>query len=130
MNGQDKTFFSEEKRRSIFRGKSPWLKIGILACFVFAVLISVSGVFRPDAGKIGENKIPITPMQVHAKVPIITTKDLEGKKVVALTFDDGPSGATTPRLLDILKEKGVHATFFTLVNPIYLNIYFLHHRKI
>lgn len=32
-------------------------------------------------------------------------------KVVYLTFDDGPSAAT-PRLLDILKSRGVHATFF------------------
>ncbi len=37
-----------------------------------------------------------------------------GKKYVALTFDDGPNGKTTPMLLDILKEKGVHATFFVI----------------
>ena len=34
--------------------------------------------------------------------------------VVYLTFDDGPSSSTTPRILDILKEKGVKATFFIL----------------
>lgn len=39
---------------------------------------------------------------------------LAGKKLVALTFDDGPGAATTPRLLDILKAKGVKATFFAL----------------
>lgn len=33
---------------------------------------------------------------------------------VALTFDDGPHATLTPRLLDILKEKGVKATFFVL----------------
>lgn len=37
-----------------------------------------------------------------------------GEKVVALTFDDGPSRATTGRLLDILREKQVKATFFVL----------------
>ncbi len=31
---------------------------------------------------------------------------------VALTFDDGPNGTTTHRLLDLLKEKRVTATFF------------------
>ncbi len=31
---------------------------------------------------------------------------------VALTFDDGPSAACTPKLLDGLKERGVHASFF------------------
>ena len=34
--------------------------------------------------------------------------------VVHLTFDDGPSSSSTPRILDILKEKGVKATFFIL----------------
>ena len=33
-------------------------------------------------------------------------------KRVALTFDDGPSSECTPRLLDILKEENVKATFF------------------
>lgn len=33
---------------------------------------------------------------------------------VALTFDDGPSAAWTPALLDGLKERGVKATFFLI----------------
>lgn len=33
---------------------------------------------------------------------------------IALTFDDGPSTAYTPVLLDGLKERGVHATFFLI----------------
>lgn len=37
-----------------------------------------------------------------------------GKKFVALTFDDGPSYATTGRLLDVLKSKNVRATFFVV----------------
>ncbi|KFI53134.1 polysaccharide deacetylase family protein [Bifidobacterium callitrichos] len=37
----------------------------------------------------------------------------EGKKVIALTFDDGPSKYSAP-MLDILKSKGVKATFFDL----------------
>ncbi|GGC94629.1 polysaccharide deacetylase family protein [Enterococcus wangshanyuanii] len=36
------------------------------------------------------------------------------KKYISLTFDDGPNPKTTPKLLDILKEKGVKATFFML----------------
>lgn len=34
------------------------------------------------------------------------------EKVVALTFDDGPSPIYTPKILDVLKEHGVKATFF------------------
>jgi cellulose synthase/poly-beta-1,6-N-acetylglucosamine synthase-like glycosyltransferase/peptidoglycan/xylan/chitin deacetylase (PgdA/CDA1 family)/spore germination protein YaaH len=33
---------------------------------------------------------------------------------VALTFDDGPSADWTPKILDILKQKGVKATFFVI----------------
>ena len=36
------------------------------------------------------------------------------RDVVALTFDDGPSPDTTPRVLDILRAEGVRATFFVL----------------
>ena len=36
------------------------------------------------------------------------------KKVIALTFDDGPHGTYTPQILDILAENGVRATFFTV----------------
>lgn len=36
------------------------------------------------------------------------------KGVIYLTFDDGPSTSTTPKILDILKEKNVKATFFIL----------------
>lgn len=36
--------------------------------------------------------------------------------VIYLTFDDGPSSATTGKILDILKEEGVKATFFVTNN--------------
>ena len=36
----------------------------------------------------------------------------EQPKYVALTFDDGPSGQYTQRLLEGLEQRGVHATFF------------------
>jgi peptidoglycan/xylan/chitin deacetylase (PgdA/CDA1 family) len=32
--------------------------------------------------------------------------------VIALTFDDGPDPEHTPRILDLLAERGVRATFF------------------
>lgn len=35
-------------------------------------------------------------------------------KAVALTFDDGPNPDATPRILDALRARGVHATFFIL----------------
>ena len=38
----------------------------------------------------------------------------DGKKVVYLTFDDGPSTTNTPGILDVLDRYNVKATFFTL----------------
>ncbi len=35
-------------------------------------------------------------------------------RVVALTFDDGPHAEVTPKVLDILRERGVRATFFLI----------------
>ena len=37
-----------------------------------------------------------------------------GARCVALTFDDGPDPVDTPRLLDLLSEKDVRATFFVV----------------
>ena len=59
------------------------------------------------------NKTRVAPMSHHVRV---TKRTLDGKKLVALTFDDGPSPETTPRLLTILFDKDVPATFFTLGN--------------
>src|SRR6202007_273382 len=33
---------------------------------------------------------------------------------IAMTFDDGPSPETTPRLLEILKQRNIKATFFMI----------------
>lgn len=35
-----------------------------------------------------------------------------GRRQIALTFDDGPNPAVTPRLLALLEQQNVHATFF------------------
>lgn len=45
-------------------------------------------------------------------LPAAASVPVEEEKLVALTFDDGPSGANTPALLDGLARRGVHATFF------------------
>ncbi len=42
-----------------------------------------------------------------------TVSDDSSKKIAFLTFDDGPS-CLTEGYLDILKEEGVHATFFII----------------
>jgi peptidoglycan-N-acetylglucosamine deacetylase len=53
----------------------------------------------------------------HLKIKIVKSGSPE-KKVVALTFDDGPHPRVTPQLLDVLKEHQVKATFFVLGNQV------------
>ncbi|GFZ31376.1 polysaccharide deacetylase [Clostridium zeae] len=36
----------------------------------------------------------------------------DGKKIVFLTFDDGPSTTVTPKVLEVLKKNDIKATFF------------------
>lgn len=43
-----------------------------------------------------------------------TSKVNDEKGVIYLTFDDGPTNSSTPKILDILKKHGVKATFFIL----------------
>lgn len=40
------------------------------------------------------------------------------RPVVALTFDDGPHPRLTPALLDILKARGIRATFYVIGNRV------------
>jgi peptidoglycan/xylan/chitin deacetylase (PgdA/CDA1 family) len=47
-------------------------------------------------------RVTLTPSLPAAPVPGST---------IALTFDDGPDPRSTPRILDILRRAGVHATF-------------------
>ncbi|MEI6072979.1 MAG: polysaccharide deacetylase family protein [Verrucomicrobiae bacterium] len=45
--------------------------------------------------------------------PSYVSCNVEGP-YIALTFDDGPHPTLTPKLLDLLKEKGIKVTFFVL----------------
>lgn len=54
------------------------------------------------------------PVAAGRKRPGVFNSVNTSRKVVALTFDDGPHGQLTPKLLDLLQREGVHATFFVL----------------
>ena len=43
-----------------------------------------------------------------------TDSSQSAEKTVYLTFDDGPSDRITPKILDVLDEEGVKATFFII----------------
>jgi peptidoglycan/xylan/chitin deacetylase (PgdA/CDA1 family) len=58
-------------------------------------------------------EVPATPAPSSAAAKKITYSDchVDGQ-YIAMTFDDGPHKTNTPRLLDMLKERHIHATFF------------------
>ena len=56
-------------------------------------------------------KYPVKKADAESKIVDIYSKK---EKVAYLTFDDGPSSNITPKVLDVLKEEGVKATFFVL----------------
>ena len=70
--------------------------------------VSGSGIAAPAAAASGE--LP-GPKDNRENVSVISSGTVHDKWI-ALTFDDGPYPPYTDRLLDVLKAKRVHATFF------------------
>ncbi|MBO7718140.1 polysaccharide deacetylase family protein [Candidatus Saccharibacteria bacterium] len=88
----------------------PWLKLVVV---IFIGIVAILDLLDLTISKIAEPgvRLKMAPMSRHVE---IVKRDLYGKKLVALTFDDGPSNATTPRLINVLKSKDAVATFFML----------------
>ena len=70
---------------------------------------------------IGGGGIPIGVMTLLSALPqsqfwgnAISAGPIDNRRQLSLTFDDGPDGEFTPRILDTLSEHGVHATFFVI----------------
>ena len=59
-----------------------------------------------------KNSKPLTEKQIQSIENIYSQEE----KSVFLTFDDGPTGAVTPFILDLLKQENIKATFFVLGN--------------
>lgn len=73
-----------------------WQAIGILA-LVAAFMVATRVVSAPQE-----------------KAPTGPTPPSPVKKIIALTFDDGPSPTYTPQILSLLTRYHAHATFFVL----------------
>jgi len=69
---------------------------------------------KPDDSDKGKPDVPVKEMLDKPDQSVNTTKPSKGDKLIALTFDDGPDKRYTTDILDILKEKGVKATFFVV----------------
>lgn len=65
-------------------------------------------------GYFGKNEMMNETDSRNATMVSDTQKEVMSIKKIAITFDDGPHPVYTPMLLDGLKERGIHATFFLL----------------
>ncbi|MBV6625282.1 MAG: polysaccharide deacetylase family protein [Rivularia sp. (in: Bacteria)] len=60
-----------------------------------------------------QSLLSAAPSSFGSKV-IYEIKPIKNKKIIALTFDDGPWEKTTQQTLDILKKNNIKATFFVV----------------
>jgi peptidoglycan/xylan/chitin deacetylase (PgdA/CDA1 family) len=65
-----------------------------------------------DGGTERDNRSPLLP----TPVPAVVLRGPATRRAVAITFDDGPDPVSTPRILGILAEEQVIATFFLIGN--------------
>ncbi len=102
----------EKEREKQRRKRRRWIRVGIPVVLLVSFVACLLGCHRGEV-KDAESILSISaPMSKHVEVPY--KRNPYGKKLVALTFDDGPYPDTTNRLLDVLREKEVQATFFEL----------------
>jgi len=97
--------FKEVVRPRIF--KIATLLLGVTLC-VSATMITLARA----------NVVPESQTKTPELMRPLAISNLDGQKLVALTFDDGPDPNTT-NLLDILKQEKVSVTFFVLGQRLY-----------
>ncbi len=91
------------------------------SCQVAGPAASTSGAWKKGyddasakyASKPGWNQAPSVPGKpVYAQTTYSSVS--VSQPCVAMTFDDGPHPSNTPRLLDMLKQRNIKATFFVV----------------
>jgi peptidoglycan/xylan/chitin deacetylase (PgdA/CDA1 family) len=97
---------------------------GLAVVLLLAVFAYESNPDRRDAGPLDPRPLrggherdnrAIGEIDLEKLYPGLVLRAYKGPdKIVALTFDDGPDKLYTPGVLDILKAKGVRATFFLI----------------
>ncbi|CNE63985.1 polysaccharide deacetylase [Mycobacterium tuberculosis] len=107
-------------RRGEPRGHWVLLLLGGLA---LTVLLLLDGFAHGAVGEaprdVPEHPVP-APAQVRSGGPVLNLAGGTARsrrmppKTIALTFDDGPDPEWTPRILDVLRSRDAHATFFTI----------------
>src|SRR5690606_23326586 len=134
-------FFDPKGRRRVILRLILWLfgsaAMAITGCFLFSILATP---VLPDlSDALGIGSIPPAAMLGTLPKAVSRLEDIESchgvvckgagevprsktitrwgqaaDKLIALTFDDGPSRKFTPKILRILREKNAKATFFVV----------------
>lgn len=68
----------------------------------------------PPPGPATAGSLAAVPTRIAGPTRTVYNSGRIAAPYVALTFDDGPDPQDTPRLLDILRERNVKATFFVI----------------
>lgn len=100
-----------DKRKKYFRVVAVFLlMIGILGYKGIT-----DGEFRIQAAKMiaGEGMIRLVEAQLAVETATDKSSNVDHPRA-ALTFDDGPHATYTPLLLEGLRQRGIHATFFLM----------------
>lgn len=84
----------------------------LMLVYLLCMGLSIGLTFYHQNIEYMENKMTLEDVPDAAAYVSASVQE-EGPKI-AITFDDGPNGSYTPKLLDGLKEKGVKATFFLI----------------
>lgn len=84
----------------------------ILICFlIFCLLFTFLVFYTPFSFAFELTSNSVIDDSLKNKVANLTTNE---EKIAYLTFDDGPTLKATGRILDILKEEDIKATFFVI----------------
>lgn len=117
---------TEDKRLRFRPRKRFWIILCVLCVALLSMIIFkiTSNEGDKDHVKVAEEESIKAPEPKVYNIPptseendllkIATSIEDTERKICYLTFDDGPTKEVTPRVLDVLKEYDVKATFFVL----------------
>jgi peptidoglycan/xylan/chitin deacetylase (PgdA/CDA1 family) len=91
--------------------------------------ISKESILEEDITKTEQEENETEEQEESTTLPNLTSEGIENVKniykqdahIAYITFDDGPSKTVTPKILEILEEKNIKATFFVLGSRVELN---------
>lgn len=89
-------------------------KLWIIFAAIFIIVIGCICHFIINSPRIFATELSCNSIISNEFKDKITNLTKKKEKIAYLTFDDGPTITVTPKILDILKEEDIKATFFVI----------------